>query len=50
MKKIRDVNYEYPPEVSKCARQFIKKILKKNPDERVGIVEALKDQFLNQVK
>jgi len=37
MKKIKDVNYDYPAEVTKCARMFIDRILKKNPDDRVGI-------------
>jgi hypothetical protein len=46
MKKIRDVNYEYPIEVSKTAKSFIDRILKKNQNERVGIDELLKDPFL----
>ena len=48
MKKIRDVTYDYPTDVSSYAKAFIDKILKKNPDERIGIDEVLKDKFLNQ--
>lgn len=37
MKKIRDVHYEYPSDLSPLAKDFIDKILKKNPDDRMGI-------------
>jgi serine/threonine protein kinase len=47
MKRIRDVHYDYPCEVSPQAKAFIDRILKKNPDERIGIDEVLKDRFLN---
>ncbi len=47
MKKIANVNYEYPAEITTTARKFIDRILKKNPDDRVGIDELLKDKFLN---
>ena len=46
MKRIVDVNYEYPSEVSSKAKSFIDKILKKNPDDRFDIDEVLKDKFL----
>ena len=46
MKRIVDVNYEYPSEVSSKAKAFIDKILKKNPDDRFDIDEVLKDKFL----
>ena len=45
MKKIVNVTYEYPPEISKKTKDFIDKILKKNPDDRIGIDELLKDKF-----
>ena len=37
MKKIVDVNYEYPPQLTKKSKAFIDKILKKNPNDRIGI-------------
>ena len=37
MKKIVDVNYEYPPELTSNSKAFIDRILKKNPDDRIGI-------------
>jgi len=37
MKRIINVNYDYPPEVSNRAKAFIDRILKKNPSERIGI-------------
>ena len=46
MKRIVDVNYEYPPEVSGKAKAFIDKILKKNPSDRFDIDEVLRDKFL----
>ena len=47
MKKIRDVHYEYPADLSTLAKDFIDNILKKNPDDRIGIDEVLKGKFLN---
>lgn len=47
MKKIRDVSYDYPNDISYQARTFIDKILKKNPEERISIDQVLKDKFLN---
>lgn len=46
MKKIVDVNYEYPSQLTQKSKAFIDKILKKNPDDRIGIDEVLKDPFL----
>ena len=37
MKRIRDVHYDYPNDISAQAKAFIDKILKKNPDERISI-------------
>jgi hypothetical protein len=37
MKKIMNVTYEYPPELTGKAKTFIDKILKKNPNERLDI-------------
>lgn len=37
MKKIVNVTYEYPSDISSKSKAFIDKILKKNPDDRVGI-------------
>lgn len=37
MKRILDVTYDYPPEVSSKAKAFIDRILKKNPNARVDI-------------
>jgi serine/threonine protein kinase len=47
MKRICDVHYEYPCEVGPLARAFIDRILKKNPEERIGIDEVLKHPFLS---
>lgn len=47
-KKIKEVDYEIPEGVSKDAKDFIDKILKKNPDQRVGIDEVLKEKFLQK--
>ena len=46
MKKIVDVNYEYPHQLGSKAKAFIDKILKKNPNDRIDIEEILKDPFL----
>ena len=48
MKKIVNVTYEYPPELTGNARAFIDKILKKNPEERIGIDEVLRHPFLSK--
>lgn len=37
MKRIRDVHYDYPSDISAQAKAFIDKILKKNPEERISI-------------
>jgi len=46
MKKIMNVKYEYPAELTGRARSFIDKILKKNPEDRLDIDEVLRDSFL----
>ena len=46
MKKIIDVNYEYPAQVTHKAKTFIDKILKKNPENRIDIDKVLTDNFL----
>lgn len=46
MKKIMNVTYEYPPELTGKAKNFIDKILKRNPTDRLDIDEILRDKFL----
>ena len=46
MDRIKAVDYHYPCEVGSKAKHFIDRILKRRPEERMGIDEVLSDPFL----
>lgn len=48
--KIRRLNYKFPPNISEDCKDFIKKLLLKNPDERMSLSEAKQHPFIQRVK
>lgn len=48
IKSIRSAEPKYPKELSDEARSFLKKLLKKNPEKRMELTEALEHPFLKE--
>ena len=46
MDRIKAVDYQYACQVEDKARHFIDRILRRRPEERIGIDQVLSDPFL----